>query len=141
MLQDANLYRVALAQADLSRGYFIQLGIPRPTNCVWRDYSSLAGQSTGFQAKQGYNNITLSWDRLTRFHVYLLESYQRQVTPTTLIYLTVDRTDGLNPGPSWYDISGKPHVITYTPESNVRDKVLTGVVWFVTNITTLGAAF
>jgi hypothetical protein len=137
---DENRFRIALAQADLPKGFFHNLGIPRP-NCVFRDYSILSGQSTGYQTKQGYNTLTLSWQRLTRFHVHVLESYQRQVSVTELLYLTVDRTDGLNAGTDWFNVSGKPHVITYTPEENSKEEVLTGVTWFINDVVIIGAAY
>lgn len=136
VLSTENRWRIALTQAGLLKGYFRDLGIPRPTEPTYLPYSEVVPQSQGGVALQGYINITLVWERLNRFQLYLLESYRANVTGG-LIYLTIDKGNGDSPGFDWIDISGQVGVIQFANMPKSRGNVKTGTQWVINNITIL----
>lgn len=138
ILSTENRWRIALTQAGLLKGYFRDLGIPRPTEPTYLPYSEVVPQSQGGTALQGYINQTLVWERLNRFQLYLLETY-RSGAGTGLLYLTVDRSDGQGAGFDWVDISCYPGVIAYSGMPGSRGNVKTGVQWVLNNVVILVA--
>jgi hypothetical protein len=135
ILTNEGLWRISLT-STLSKGYFKDIGILRPTEWMYQDYSEVLPQSQGGQAKQGYINIILIWARLNRFGLYLLETY-RAGAGTGLLYLTIDRANGEGSGVDWIDISCYPGVIQYANQPGVKGDVKTGTQWRLNNITIL----
>ena len=136
ILPTENLWRIALTQAGLLKGYFRDLGIPRPTEYTYLDYSEIVPQSQWGQAKQGNINLTMVWDRLNRYQTYLLESYRANAT-NGLIYLTLDKANGDSPGFDFIDVSGQIGILQFANMPGSRGNVKTGTQLFVNTITVL----
>jgi len=130
-----NRWRIALTQAGLLKGYFRDLGIPRPTEYTYLDYSEVVPQSQGGVAKAGYINVTLVWERLNRFQIYLLESYRANATDG-LIYLTLEKANAESPGFDFIDASGQIGILQFANMPGSRGNVKTGTQ-LVNNITVL----
>ena len=131
-----NRWRIALTQAGLLKGYFRDLGIPRPGESTYLDYSEIVPQSQGGVAKQGNLNITLVWDRLNRYQLYTLEYYRANATGG-LIYLTIDKANGDSPGFDWIDVSGQTGIIQFANMPGGRGNIKTGTQWVINAITVL----
>lgn len=130
-----NRWRISLT-STLTKGYFRDIGLPRPTEYTYRDYSELTPQSQGSEAKQGYINLLMVWERLSRFQLYLLETYYDGAAGG-LLYFTVDRSNGSGAGFDWVDVSGYPAVIQYAPMPKGRGNIVTGTQWRINAITVL----
>ena len=59
------LYRLAPTLAGLETGYFVAYKLPEPDLVTFADYSTRRPQSTGGQARHGYNRASLFWNYLT----------------------------------------------------------------------------
>jgi len=127
-----NRWRISLT-STLSRGYWRDLGLPRPSNWLYRDYSQALPQSVGGQTKQGYINLNLIWDRLSRSQLTLLQGFITGAG-SGLIYLTVDKANGESGGFDWIDISGYPGIVQYANMPLGRGNVKTGVQLVINNI-------
>ena len=136
VISTENRWRIALTQAGLLKGYFRDLQLPRPTEYTYLDYSEIIPQSQGGVAKQGNIVLTLGWDRLSRYQIYLLESYRANTTGG-VIYLTIDKANMESPGFDWIDCSGYIGIIQFANMPGARGNVKTGVQLVVNNITVL----
>lgn len=130
-----NRWRISLT-STLSKGYFRDLGIPRPTEPTFLDYSAVVPQSQGGEAKQGYQNITLIWDRMSRNQLYQLELFRANAI-AGLLYFTIEKANGDSPGLDWIDVSGVPGIIVYSNEPKSRGNIKTGVQWKINALTIL----
>ena len=116
------LYRIAPTLAGLETGYFLAYGIPQPDITTFADYSIRRPQSTGGQARHGYNRVTLFWNNLDSEQVYIIrEMIDTLETANGIgaatLYLTVPRTDGTKPGGGFVDVSGLVAMPEWTPVS------------------------
>jgi hypothetical protein len=130
-----NRWRISLT-SNLAKGYWRNLGIPRPTEYTYRTYSQVVPQSQGGTSRQGYINMLLVWERLNRQQLAILESF-RSGAGAGLLYLTVDRSNGSSYGFDWVDISCYPGSLEYAAEPGSRGNVYTGTQWKLNNITTI----
>ena len=128
-----NRFRIATTQGGLAKGYFRDLGLIRPTDYTYLDYSALFPQSQGGQAKDGYINMLLVWDALGRKQLRLIESY----VSSSLVYFTVDRSNGSSDGFDWVDLSCYVSVPQYSGVPGSRGNLKSGVQWKLNNITLL----
>ena len=135
MRETENRWRISLT-STLTKGYFRDLGIPRPSEATFLDYSEIVPQSQGGESKQGYQNITLVWERLNRNQLYQLELFRANAI-AGLLYFTIEKANGESPGVDWIDCSGTPGVIQFANEPKSRGNVKTGVQWVVRAITVL----
>ena len=130
-----NLWRISLT-SSLTKGYFRNIGIPRPTEYTYKTYSQVLPVSQGGSSQQGYINMVLVWDRLSRQQLMLLETF-RSGAGASLLYFTVDRSNGSAGGFDWVDISAYPGSLEYSDEARSRGNIKTGVQWKLNNITVL----
>jgi hypothetical protein len=130
-----NRWRISLT-SSLSKGYFRNLGIPRPTEYTYKAYSEAVPQAQGGTSLQGYINMILIWARLSRSQLQILESF-RSGAGTGLLYFTVDRSNGSAMGFDWVDISGFPGALEYSDEPGSRGNIKTGCQLKINNVTVL----
>jgi hypothetical protein len=117
--------------------YFLQTGIPIPTENPFNLYSALLPRGQGGNKSAGYQNATLSWATMGGEGLNSLKSYVDPVRATGAeIFLTLQKMEGETFGDHWIDIRGQPHVITYTKiGAKASGKAYRNVVLFVNNIT------
>ena len=130
-----NRWRISLT-SSLAKGYFRDLGLPRPSEYTYRAYSEAIPTGTGGVTLQGNINMLLVWSRLNREQLTILESFRSGVG-TGVLYMTVDRSNGSSFGFDWVDVSGYPGELQYSDEAGSRGNVKTGVQMILNNITVL----
>lgn len=109
----ANSYkwRLALAEADLTKGSFANYGLPAPTTPDPRDHSQLVSQRDGGQAAHGFERVELLFERFSEQQMTQLGKLIVDARATSgVIYMTIWTGVGydLNP-PRWIDVFGRPH--------------------------------
>lgn len=130
-------WRIASTEAGLQIGAFFARGIPPPDVSDYRDYSERKPQSQGGQARHGYKNITLVWNRLdTKQSNALREVIQAGIDNVGDVYLTLDRSNGSASGRDWIDVYGKPQMPDFEVVANSGGK-MHGNVEFVLNAITI----
>lgn len=131
-----SLYWRLSTNSTLAHKNFFLLGLPPPTTPVYRDESALVPQSQGGQSRQGYINITLLWDVLTRQQGVKLKSLVDIVlTAGTELYATVDYNDGTYEAGHFIDIRGIPHPVVLEPAQSTQGLIYQNVTLFINNIT------
>lgn len=131
-----NLYWRISATSTLAGQNFFALGLPPPQTPVYKTYTTLVPQSQGGQSRQGYINVTLLWDVLTREQGFLLKKIVETVLAAgTPLYLTVDYNDGSYEAGHFVDVSGTPHPVILEPEQGTQGLIYPNVTLFVTDLT------
>lgn len=105
------LYRIATSEAGLSTGYFVGRGLPMPDLVNFADFTNRRPQSTGGQARQGYTQMSLFWNRLDANQANTIKELIDTAETSGgsgngTLYLTIPRTDAPGTGITWIDISG-----------------------------------
>lgn len=130
------LYWRISTSSTLARQNFFVLGLPPPTTPVYKNFSALVPQSQGGQDRQGYINVTLLWDALTRQQAFILKSLVDTVLAAgTALYLTCDYNDGTYEPGYFVDISGTPTPLVLEPAGNTQGLVYQNVTLFINNCT------
>lgn len=114
------LYRIASTLAGLETGYFLALGLPMPDLPLFADFSTRRPQSTGGQARHGYDRASLFWNYLDSQQAYIIRALidileTANGVGNATVYLTLPRTDGTKPGIGWIDVSGLAIMPEWTP--------------------------
>lgn len=130
------LYWRISTTSTLARQNLFLLGIPPPTTPVYKEYAALVQQSQGGQSRQGYINVTLLWDTLTRQQGFKLKALvEVALAAGSLLYATVDYNDGTYGPGHFVDISGVPHPVVLEPAGNSQGLIYSNVTLFVNNCT------
>lgn len=117
--------------------YMVQIGIPRPVEPTYQDYTNLVPAGLGGNRATGYKQVTLTWSTLTGKALNQLKTPVDLVRATDdQIYLTIQRGDGTTYGDDWIDVRGTPHEITYQKVGgDAIGFAFRNVVLFVNNLT------
>jgi hypothetical protein len=129
-----NKWRIGTAIASM--WYMSQIGIPRPLEPVYMDYTNLVPQGLGSNRTSGYKHVTLQWSTLTGKALNQLKTPVDLVRTTgDEIYLTIQRADGTTYADDWIDVRGLPHEITYQKVGgDAIGAAYRNVVLFVNNL-------
>lgn len=126
-------WRIALTEPLLASGWFIARGLPEPSQVEFKGHTSKSPQSEGGVGRHGYLNVTLLWTKLTLSQANTLRDlYNDSVAQASgLLFMSILRMDGTNPGKDWIDVSGRPDL-----SDIVADAPIIGARGFmVSNIT------
>ena len=132
-----NLYRMALTENGLSKGYLQTLGIPKPSNS-YKAYQTQAPQSTGGQKRLGYKNDSWQWVALTPTQANeICRLVESALSGAGVIYVTLPRGNGESAGMGWIDAYGVPSYpeIVQIQDAGVNGRVIQAVTLRINNIT------
>ena len=132
-----NLYRMALTEAGLAKGFLQSIGIPKPSN-TYKAYSSQLPKSTGGQKRTGYKNDTWQWVSITPTQANeICELVESALSGDGVLYVTLPRANGENAGQDWIDAYGVPSYPEIVPiqEVGINGLVLQSVTLRINNIT------
>lgn len=134
------LYRIATTEAGLTTGYFVARGLPAPDLVQFADYANRRPQSTGGQARQGYTNCSLFWNRLTDLQANLIKELIDTVETSDgsgngTLYLTLPRADAPGSGITWIDVSGIVIMPTWEATQNGHGQTYENVQLSLNNVT------
>jgi hypothetical protein len=132
-----NLYRIALTEAGLEKGFLFSLGISRPSN-QFKAYSTQLPQGNGGQKRLGYQNDVWQWIAVTPTQVNeICEIVEAALAGNGVIYVTMPRANGQNAGLDWVDAYGIPIYpeIVQIQDANVNGRVIQSVTMPINNIT------
>ena len=132
-----NLYRMALTEAGLSKGYLQSIGVPKPSN-TYKAYQTQLPKSTGGQKRTGYKNDTWQWISITPTQANeVCELVESALSGSGVLYVTLPRANGENAGQDWIDAYGVPSYPEIVPiqEAGVNGFVLQSVTLRINNIT------
>lgn len=108
-----HLYRLGLTEADLATGAFMTYLLPPPDAAPYQDHTEAESASDGGEELLGYDNVTISWNRLPANAATQLKRLVIEAAGTDgegFLYLTVSRANGSYPGADWIDIKGHAHI-------------------------------
>lgn len=131
-------WRIATALVDLPVGsaFFVRK-IPPPTTAIYADHGEKVAHSEGGESRHGYRNIRIFWDVIDRNQASALRAVLDDAVTNfgSIVFLTLDRSNGEAGGEDWIDVSGRLHMPDFNPFANVRNRGYQGVELFVNNIT------
>lgn len=112
-------WRIGLSDSTLIP--MIAAGIPVPSLCPYKDYTTKSSRSEGGVSRHGYQNCPILWQTMTREQAAALKRFVT-LAGQGLLYLTIQRLDGTQPSYDWLDISGFPDLsdIAPTPPMSFR---------------------
>ena len=102
-------WRISLTEGGLAKGSFYHYDLPEPSTAPFSDHSASVIKSDGSQGLHGFPQVTLLFDILSGPQAAILRQFIDAGRSAGVLFLTVDRGDGSDPGPAWIDISGVPH--------------------------------
>jgi hypothetical protein len=128
--------RLATSQANLAKGYIIyNWRIPEPSLPQYPLQSQTVDLSSGGQARRGFSQVSILWNRLLQTQARTLFKLVADVGNGQL-FATIDKAwsggSGLD---GWIDVSGYPSVQVLSPVPNSQAGVFDNVVLTLTNIT------
>lgn len=134
------LYRIASTLAGLETGWFLAWKLPLPDLAQFSDYSTRRPQSTGGQARHGYNRATLFWNYLTSEQAYIIRDMIDTLETANgigaaTLYLTLPRTDGTKPGGGYIDVSGLALMPEWSPVRDGHGILFENVELVLNNVT------
>lgn len=115
-------YRLALTLAGLATGAnFFILGLPPPILPDYKDHSARFPAGRGGESRQGFDNLSLLWNRLSASQAATLERYIRAAEViggqgNGTLYLTLPKANA--GGLVWIDVSGVALMPEWTPEGS-----------------------
>lgn len=134
------LWRIAASEAGLAKGYFLSLGIPAPNRMQFKEYSEEEERSDSSQLRLGHAEFLAEWDELNSAMTYKIRSaIQAALNSTGYIYMTIDRSIGLAPGPDWVDIKGRPWIPDIAPVPRSLGRVQDNVRLRIKSVTVVNA--
>lgn len=135
------LYWRISTNSTLGRRNFFAVGLPIPNTPIYKGFSTLVPQSQGGQARQGYINVTVMWNELTREQGFTLKRLVETVLAAgTPLYMSVDFNDGTYPPGSFYDVSGTPYPVVLEAVQNSQGLIYQNVELKLNNVTVIGAS-
>ena len=131
-----NLYRIALTELGLEKGFLVSLAVPEPTN-QYRAYSATLPRSTGGNKRLGYKNDTWQWLNITPTQANeIIQMVEDALSGNGVIYATLPRHNGENAGINWIDVYGIPQYPEITPSVEGANKqVIQSMTMIINDIT------
>lgn len=115
-------YRLALTLAGLATGAnFFILQLPRPDLVTYADHSARFPAGRGGESRQGFDNLSILWNRLSASQAATVERYIRAAEViggqgNGTLYLTLPKANA--GGTVWIDVSGVALMPEWTPEGS-----------------------
>lgn len=131
------LFRIALTEAALTRGFLFSLPSPMPT-AEYRSFTEVIPQSVGGNTRQGYKSVTLQWQQVTPTQMQpITDMVETAQGNNAQIYVTFPRGDSSNSGLDWVDASGYPQYpeIVVSEQQGLSGLVLVSYVLKINNLT------
>lgn len=136
------LWRLALSEATLDRGYLFLRHLPPPTNSVYKIFSGVSSQSDGGAVQHGYIQATLTWSILTPAQANRILRYvDVSLAGSGLLYATISKNNATGVGKHFIDIRGIAHPMDIEEEGMIVGSDLgmayQNVRLFINNITVI----
>lgn len=109
---NCNYIRLSNTEVLLPRYFIYNLGLPRPTQAVFRNYTVRRPKGKGGIGEFGYSNVEILWEVLLPKHAFTIRNLVQTALESAggVIYCTIDRANGSSNNKDWVDFTGIPQM-------------------------------